>query len=308
MRGVRWLYSPPMARRTGKYGFSGERHQLDHAPGPFTDMYHYLLTASWPILLLIIAGVFFGANVLFAVGYYLDGGIENVHSGSFLDMFFFSVQTMATIGYGKLEPVTLFSNILVSIEAFVGLLALAMMTGLVFAKFSRPTARVRFTRYAVISTRDGLQSLMVRMANMRANRIVEAEVHLTLVWDEKTAEGESLRAIYDLSTTRRRSALFSLSWTVIHPIDSASPLYGATPEIFKQRKAEIVVSVIGLDETLSQTIHARYPFKTSDIIWGARFADVLRTRPDGELEVDYTHIDDVIMVEEKSEPARISAD
>jgi len=295
-----------MARSTRKFGFSGEP-PADHAPGPFTDMYHYLLTSSWPMLLLIIATVFFGANLLFALGYYLDGGIENVRSGSFLDMFFFSVQTMATIGYGKLEPVTLLSNILVSIEALVGLVALAMMTGLVFAKFSRPTARVRFSRYVVISSRDGVQSLMVRMANMRSNRIVEAEVHLTAVWDERTAEGESIRTIYDLRTTRRRSPLFSLSWTVIHPIDSASPLYGLTPEILEQRKAEIVVSVVGLDETFAQTIHARHPFKTSDIIWGARFADVLRERPDGEVEVDYTHIDDVIMVEDKSEPARISA-
>ena len=297
-----------MARRTGKFGFSGEPRKLDHAPGPFADMYHYLLTASWPMLLLIIATVFFGANVLFALGFYLDGGIENVHSGSYLDMFFFSVQTMATIGYGKMEPVTLFSNILVSIEAFIGLLALAMMTGLVFAKFSRPTARVRFTRYAVISTRDGVPSLMVRMANLRANRIVEAEVHLTVVWNERTEEGETIRKIFDLRTTRQRSPLFSLSWTVIHPIDSASPLYELTPEILEQRNAEIVVSVVGLDETFAQTIHARHPFKTADIIWGARFADILRARPDGEMEVDYTHIDDVIMVEDKSEPARISAD
>jgi inward rectifier potassium channel len=306
--GARWLYSPPMARTTGKYGLSGPGPQLDHAPGPFTDMYHYLLTASWPMLLLIIATVFFGANLLFALGYYLDGGIENVHSGSYLDMFFFSVQTMATIGYGKLEPVSLLSNILVSFEAFVGLLALAMMTGLVFAKFSRPTARVRFTRYAVISKRDGVPSLMVRMANMRANRIVEADVHLTVVWDEQTEEGEGIRKIYDLRTTRQRSPLFSLSWTVIHPIDSGSPLYELTPGILEQRNAEVVVSVVGLDETFAQTIHARHPFKASEIIWGARFADVLRLRPNGDLEVDYAHIDDVIMVEDKSEPARISAD
>jgi inward rectifier potassium channel len=297
-----------MARRTRKFGFSGAPVELDHAPGPFSDMYHFLLTASWPMLLLIIAGVFFGANALFALAYYLDGGIENVHSGSYLDMLFFSVQTMATIGYGKMEPVSLFSNIMVSLEAFVGLLAIAMMTGLVFAKFSRPTARVRFTRYAVISTRDGVPSLMVRMANMRANRIVEAEVHLTVVWNERTEEGETIRKIYDLRTTRKRSPLFSLSWTVIHPIDSASPLYEVTPEILEERNAEIVVSVIGLDETFSQNIHARHPFKTDDILWGARFADILRERPDGETEVDYTHIDDVIMVDDKPEPARISAD
>ena len=112
----------------------------------FEDLYHFLVTTSWPALIGMIAAAFTLANLLFAAGYYLDQGIENAHSGSFADMFFFSVQTMATIGYGKMEPVTLFSNILVSIEALTGLLALALMTGLVFSKFSRPTARVRFSR------------------------------------------------------------------------------------------------------------------------------------------------------------------
>src|SRR6202140_3642720 len=157
------------------------------------DLYHYLLTASWPMLIVLITGFFFLANLLFALGYYWDGGIENTHSGSFADMFFFSVQTMATIGYGKMEPVTLFSNILVSIEALTGLRALALITGLVFSKFSRPTARVRFSRYVVIGPRDGVHSLAIRAANLRANRIVEADMHVVLARQETTAEGDSIR-------------------------------------------------------------------------------------------------------------------
>ena len=188
----------------------------------FEDLYHFLVTASWPALIGLIAAAFTLANLLFATGYYLDQGIENAHSGSFTDMFFFSVQTMATIGYGKMEPVTLFSNILVSIEALTGLLALALMTGLVFSKFSRPTARVRFSRKVVIGPRDGANSLMIRAANLRANRIVEADMHVVLARQEVTVEGETIRRLYDLPMTRSRSAMFALSWTAVHQIVDGS--------------------------------------------------------------------------------------
>ncbi len=294
-----------MPRTTGKYGL-GE-------VGPLTtksqlprraDLYYYLQTASWPMLLMIIAVVFFAANALFALGYYLDGGIENVHSGDYADMFFFSVQTMATIGYGKMEPYTLTSNILVSIQALVGMLAIAMMTGLVFTKFSRPTARVRFSRFAVVSVRNGVQSMMFRMANLRGNRIVEAEVHVLLAWDDQTLEGERVRAFRDLETTRRRSAFFALTWTAVHPIDASSPLLGAELDALAMRNAEIVVSIIGLDETLSQTVHARHSYRAEDIAWSARFADVLTIFPDGSREIDFAQFDEVVMIEQQAAAAR----
>jgi inward rectifier potassium channel len=260
------------------------------------DLYHYMLTASWPILLVLIGGFFFVANLIFAAGYYWDGGIENTHSGSFSDMFFFSVQTMATIGYGKMEPITLFSNILVSIEALFGLLGLAIMTGLTFAKFSRPTARVRFSRYAVIGPRDGKTSLVIRMANMRANRIVEAQINLTFARQEITLEGETIRRFYDLPTTRSRSPLFMLSWTAVHPITEDSPFFGQTHESLAVSAPEIVVSITGLDQTFSQTVHARHSFRLEEIIWGARFADVLRVNPDGTRYIDFAHFDDIVML------------
>ena len=260
------------------------------------DLYHYLVTASWPALIGIIALAFFIANLVFAVGYYLDGGVENARYRSFADMFFFSVQTMATIGYGKLVPVTLFSNILVSIEALTGLLALALMTGLVFAKFSRPTARVRFSRYLVVGPRDGTTSLMIRMANMRANRIVEANIHVVLARSETTVEGESIRRFYDLTMTRNRSAMFALSWTAVHRIVEGSPLFGQTHDSLANGQPEIVVSITGLDETFSQTIHARHTYELGEIMWGARFADVLILDPDGTRRIDYSHFDDVEML------------
>ncbi len=260
------------------------------------DLYHYLVTASWPALIGIIALAFLIANLVFAVGYYLDGGVENARYRSFADMFFFSVQTMATIGYGKLVPVTLFSNILVSIEALIGLLALALMTGLVFAKFSRPTARVRFSRYVVVGPRDGTTSLMIRMANMRANRIVEANIHVVLARNETTVEGESIRRFYDLTMTRNRSAMFALSWTAVHRIVEGSPLFGQTHDSLAKGRSEIVVSITGLDETFSQTIHARHTYEVDEIMWGARFADVLILDSDGSRSIDYSHFDDVEML------------
>jgi inward rectifier potassium channel len=260
------------------------------------DLYHYLVTVSWPALIGIIASAFIIANLMFAVGYYFDGGVENARYHSFADMFFFSIQTMATIGYGKMVPVTLFSNILVSIEALTGLLALALMTGLVFAKFSRPTARVRFSRYVVIGPRDGTTSLMIRMANMRANRIVEANIHVVFTRWETTVEGESIRRFYDLTMTRSSSAMFALSWTAVHRIVEDSPLFGQTHDSLANSQPEIVVSITGLDETFSQTIHARHTYELDEIIWGARFADVLILDPDGSRSIDYTRFDDIEML------------
>jgi inward rectifier potassium channel len=285
-----------MRKRPTNLGMKGDSPIRGAPTRALDDLYHYLVTASWPALIGIIALAFFIANLVFAVGYYLDGGVENARYRSFADMFFFSVQTMATIGYGKLVPVTLFSNILVSIEALTGLLALALMTGLVFAKFSRPTARVRFSRYLVVGPRDGTTSLMIRMANMRANRIVEANIHVVLARSETTVEGESIRRFYDLTMTRNRSAMFALSWTAVHRIVEGSPLFGQTHDSLANGQPEIVVSITGLDETFSQTIHARHTYELGEIMWGARFADVLILDPDGSRSIDYSHFDDVEML------------
>jgi inward rectifier potassium channel len=286
-----------MAKRTVQIGSVWGDSPIRGAPvRRFDDLYHNLVTASWPGLIARIAIAFTVANLIFATGYYLDGGIENARSGSFADMFFFSVQTMATIGYGKMEPVTLLSNVLVSIEALTGLLALALMTGLVFSKFSLPTARVRFTRYAVIGPRDGTPSIMIRAANMRANRIVEATIHVVFARQEVTAEGDTIRRFYDLEMTRNRSAMFVLSWTAVHQIVPGSPLFGETRESMAKCEPEIIVSIIGLDETFSQTVHARHTFELDEIIWDARFADVLVLHPDGSRSIDYTRFDEVVLI------------
>ncbi len=259
------------------------------------DIYHALLNAHWSVLFALFAVYYLVANTLFALAYLAGGDdLANARPGSFADDFFFSVQTLATIGYGSIWPKTLYANVLVALEALIGVTGFALAAGLFFAKFSRPTARVLFSKVAVITARDGVPSLMVRMANERANQVVEAQVQVSLARSERTIEGEEVRRFYDLALTRTRTPIFLLSWTVIHPITPQSPLYGMTPESLLETEGEIIVSVTGVDETLSQAIRARYSYLPDEVVWGARFADIMSTLPDGRRRVDYTRFHEVV--------------
>jgi len=261
----------------------------------FDDLYHHLLSASWPRLLATMALLYLASNALFALVYLAQpGSIENARPESFVDAFFFSVQTMATIGYGKLVPRTVLANVLVTAEALFGLLAVAMATGLMFAKFSRPTARVLFSRRAVIAPHDGVPCLMFRMANARGNNVAHAQLDVVLAREETTLEGDRMRRFHDLTLLRPRSTLFALSWTAIHPITERSPLRGATSDSLGATQAEIVVSLMGYDESLAQTVHARHRYQPGDIAWGARFADILVTEPGGARRIDYARFHDVV--------------
>jgi inward rectifier potassium channel len=168
------------------------------------------------------------------------------------------------------------------------------VTGLMFAKFSRPTARVLFSRRAVVAPHDGVLSLMFRMANERGNNIVHAELHVVLAREETTVEGDRMRRFHDLVLLRPQSALFTFSWTAIHPITEASPFHGATPAALAAAQAEIVVTLMGYDESLSQTVHARHRYQPGDVAWGARFVDILLPAPGGGRRIDYAHFHDVV--------------
>ncbi|MBE9095373.1 ion channel [Tychonema sp. LEGE 07203] len=264
----------------------------------FSDIYHKLLTLSWPQFFILICLSYIITNSVFAFAYLAGGDcIANARPGSFADAFYFSVQTMATIGFGAMYPSTEYANTVVVIEAFFGLWAVAMVTGLAFSKFSRPTARVIFSRVAVIAPFNGVPTLMYRAGNQRFNQILEAHQEVTLILDEVTSEGEYMRRFYDLQLVRNQSPIFALTWTVMHPIDESSPLYRLTAKDLIEQQAEIIITLTGIDEIVSQTINARHSFVASEIMWNMRFVDILLRTPDGGRVVDYTRFHDVKPVE-----------
>ena len=238
--------------------------------------------------------VFLLLNGAFALAYLAQpGAIVHAKPGSFADAFFFSVQTMATIGYGILYPGTLYANILMSLETLIGLFGLAFATGLAFARFSRPRARIRFSTKAVISLYHGVPTLMFRVANQRGNQILEARVQVTVMRNERSPEGHRMRRFRDLVLLRDTTPSFSYSWTVMHPLTSGSPLFGASESSLVEEDAELVVILAGLDETLSQTIHARHVYRPDAIRWHRRLRDVLTRDARGHYVIDYAHFDEV---------------
>jgi inward rectifier potassium channel len=263
------------------------------APRPLRDFYHALLQVSWTAAFGIIAGTFLATNALFACGYVLTGGIAHARPGSFLDAFFFSVQTLGTIGYGAFYPESTAAQTLVVSESIAGLILTALATGLVFAKFSRSTARVVFTREVVISPMNGVPTLMFRLGNERGNRIVDAQLRVVLVRTERTSEGATFYRMLDLKLARERSLSLSRSWSVLHPITEESPLFGVTPEQLVAQETELQVLMVGLDDTSMQPVHALHQYLTHNIVWGARHADVLSETPDGAMVLDLRRFHDL---------------
>jgi len=214
--------------------------------------------------------------------------VMNVRPDSFFDYFFFSVQTMGTIGYGRLEPESFAANIVVTFESVTSLLYTALATGLLFAKFSRPKARILWSNVAVITVREGVPTLLFRVANERANHVVEAQMRVALTRNEVTKEGERIRRVHDLPLVRNQTPAFILTWLAMHPIDEKSPLYGVTPEKLHEWQAEILVNLLGMDEQLTQTIHSRHAYGPENIRFDHRFADILLTDEQGQRTLDYS--------------------
>jgi inward rectifier potassium channel len=252
------------------------------------DFYYFLISTSWPILLWCFVGVFVATNALFGALYAWFGGVESARPGSFVDGFFFSVETMGTIGYGEMTPHSAVAHLLVTCESMLSMLFLAVVTGLVFAKFSRPRARVAFSEVAVVAPRNGVPTLMFRVANERANHIVEAQLRVTLMSNEVTQEGDRLRKMTDLPLLRNHSSAFILTWTAMHVLHDQSPLYHATTERLEEQQAEILVTFTGYDATLAQTIHARYSYVADEVRFGERFVDVIQVFPDGRRRIDFS--------------------
>lgn len=277
---------------------------------PLRDAYHSLLRMRWAGVLTAIAGAVLLLNVVFAAAYTAVGGVAGARPGSFEDAFFFSVQTMGTIGYGAMVPQSPAAHLLVTLESVVGLITTALATGIVFARFSQTSGMLRFTKYVCISPLDGVPTLQLRVGNDRASTIFEAQVRVVLIRTEKTREGVVLYRMYDLDLVRDRSPALQRSWTVMHRITEKSPLFDATPSSCKLDEVEIAVSVVGTDDISLQPVHARRLYLTEEVRWGARPADILRERPDGLIELDVRRFDDVVATEATPEfpyPAKSAA-
>jgi inward rectifier potassium channel len=270
------------------------------------DLYHYFMTVSWPQLFLTFAGFFFSFNVAFATLYSLAPGcIANLNPPGLWGNFFFSVETLATVGYGDMHPVTLYGHSVAAVEIFVGMMSIALMTGAMFARFSRPQARFLFARHAVVRPIDGRTTLMLRAANARQNIIMEASAQLRMLRDEVTPEGFRIRRVHDLVLVRSQHPIFLLGWNLMHVIDESSPLYGQDRASLAKDGAIFLLTLSGTDETTGQVLMARHEYGTDDLRWNHRFRDLLEPSDDGILHFDYADFHTVDPLEAEEVPGAV---
>jgi inward rectifier potassium channel len=295
------------------FGFGGRvasesRHRLLNRDGSFNvrrkgepflrslNLYHLVLTVPWPRFYLFFAALYFLTNLAFASGYYLcgpgalEGSLARMPVERFEEAFFFSVQTLATIGYGHLSPRGLPANMLVTVEALVGLGGFALVTSLLFARFSRPEARVLFSARAVVAPYRGGTGLMFRIANARRSQLLELTATVSLSRLE-IVDGQPVRRFYELPLERKRVVFFPLHWVVVHPIVAGSPLWQVEEAAFRASDAEVLVYLTAFDETFSQTVHARSSYKFHEVAFGSRFADIFDARDDGVMAIDLRRLD-----------------
>ncbi|TDN68278.1 ion channel [Paraburkholderia sp. BL10I2N1] len=278
---------------------TGSRVVIAHGlPVPlWQDLYHRALVISWPVFFASLACLFLLLNTVFATLYLLGhAAIANQAPQGFAGAFFFSVETLATVGYGDMHPQTVYGHLIATLEIFMGMSGIALATGLIFARFSRPRAKIMFARFAIVRPIDGRMTLMVRAANARQNVIAEAQAKLRLMRHETTSEGFSMRKIRDLKLVRDQHPIFLLGWNLMHIIDEESPLFGETAETLEKCAASLLITIEGTDETTSQTMAARYSWPNSEIRWQHRYVDVLLEK-DGVSHIDYSHFDEVVPLE-----------
>jgi len=271
--------------------FGGPANQLEIVgmkSDPVRDAYHFLLDHPWWVTIAVIAAAFLTVNTAFALLYWAVGGVVNARPGSFADAFFFSVQTLGTIGYGTMYPQSTAANVLVTLESMAGIVVLALSTGIAFAKFARPDARILFSSAAVVCPVNGIPHLMFRVANQRGNLIASARVHMSLIREQRTAEGAQLFGMLELKPLRDRTIAFPRTWTVMHRIDETSPLYGSTPESLAREEAEVIVGVEGMDASSGQTVTAQHSYLPQEMVFGARLCDLWTDLADGRARLDFT--------------------
>ncbi|MDQ6716867.1 MAG: ion channel [Gemmatimonadota bacterium] len=276
--------------------FNVLREGLD--PLASISFYHWALTISWPAFLAAITGLYVALNAVFAAAFLICGpGALHAttplpQSSAFFRAFFFSVQSFATIGYGQIVPVGLPANLLVTLEALINIVGVALATGLVFARFSRPSAKIIYSNQAIIAPYRNGTALEFRIANLRNSQIIEMEAKVILSRIENV-EGATARKFYELRLERSHVTFFALSWTIVHPIDATSPMFGWSESDLNSADAEILILLTGTDETSSSIVHSRSSYKAEEMVWNATFSNIfMRTREGGVMGMDLSRIHD----------------
>lgn len=254
----------------------------------WADISHRCMTASWPAFIGGAALVFVAFNGIFALLYWIgDQPVANVPGGAYIDFLYFSIETLSTAGYGDMHPQTHYGHLIAAVELFTGIFSMSLMTGLIFARFARPNARLLFADHPVISSHGGRPTLMVRFANERHNIIGNATAKLWLLRNEISPEGQPFRRFYELPLMRNEHPALALSWTLFHVVDEESPLYRLDAGDLEAAGVSLVVVVSGYDVVAAQTVHARKSYDHSDIRFGHRYADIIDTSEDGRIRIDY---------------------
>jgi inward rectifier potassium channel len=257
------------------------------------DTYHFILTLTWPGFAGLIFGVYLIINIVFAALYMLDAhAVAEMPPGSFLHAFFFSVETLATVGYGHMYPDSVYGHLISMFEIMVGMFGLAVITGLIFVRFSRPTARIHFSKVVVIAPFDGVPNLMIRVANLRHHAMVEPDFRMLLIRSTITAEGDDVRRFRSLTLDFDHLITFPAVLTVRHRIDEESPLFGMTPEDFQQQDIRIVASIVGVETVIVAPVQGFVDYNYDQIQWNRRFVEIYAQNEQGDWTVDYGRIDE----------------
>jgi inward rectifier potassium channel len=264
--------------------------KINAARRDWRDSYHWVLSLNWPQFALFLLATYIFLNLIFATFFFLGGGIADMTPGSFPQAFFFSVETLATVGYGHNYPATLYGHIIVTIEIFLGTIWFAVITGLIFVRFSRPTARILFSKTILIGNHDGRPTVMFRVANLRHTSMVDAQFSLLLSRDEVVREGEDIRRFHPLKVYPERMPRFPAALTIRHTIDEQSPLRGETAETLEKSDTFLVASVASVETVMAAIVQSQEDYSWSDIRWGERFVDIYKVVDNGKLEVDYGRI------------------
>ncbi|HEY0255289.1 MAG TPA: ion channel [Kofleriaceae bacterium] len=283
---------PKDAQATPQEGYTIWVHGAKRAR--LRDAYHLFLQTRWVYALAILGFGFFLVNILFALVYTATGGVEGVERGSFFDGLMFSVETLGTIGYGVMHPQSGIASVVVIVESITGIICTALITGLVYSKFARPTARIAFSKCCVVTKHEDKKTLMFRVGNERSNTIVEATMHVVCSVTIKDQDGKPFFKMYDLVLNRRRMAGMRRGWMVLHTIDEESPLYNLDQAGLAKNEIELTVTLMGFDDISMQTVHAMWQYSDKQILIGKKFVDTLTVFPNGDLLFDVTKFHDTI--------------